>query len=95
MKTKETKTESKSTVSLTGRGKLVRDLVAKGVDLKEFCDVVKESYPVCGINWLTKHYKRATARLAKKTAAPPKPAAAAVAAPVVETPKPKGKAKKV
>jgi hypothetical protein len=61
--------------------------VTKGVDLKEFCDVVRESYPICGTNWLTKHYKRAQARIARKQEAQ-KPAAAPVEA------KTKGKAKK-
>ena len=76
--------------SLVGRGKLIRDLVAKGVDLKEFSDVVRESYPVCGDNWLAKHFKRAQARIAKKQETQ-KPAAAAPA----PAPAPARKSRKV
>jgi hypothetical protein len=91
-KTNAETTEKKTAVSLVGRGKLVRELAAKGVDLKEFTDVVQEQFPVCGDNWCAKHFKRALARIAKR-AEMAKPAPASAPAPVPEKPAPKSKGK--
>jgi hypothetical protein len=94
-KTNVETTEKKTAVSLIGRGKLVRELAAKGVDLKEFTDVVQEQFPVCGDKWCAKHFKRAADRLAKKAAAQkPAPAPAPAPAPEKSTRKSKKSATK-
>ena len=62
--------------SLIGRGALIRQLAAEQTPLALFITTVRARYPVCGAAWCEKHYRKAMARIAKRTPAAAAPAPA-------------------
>src|SRR3974390_2842090 len=62
--------------SLIGRGALIRQLAAEQTPLALFITTVRQRYPICGAAWCEKHYRKAMARIAKRTPAAAAPAPA-------------------